>query len=182
MKKLFSSIALLCAIILLVVSGCSLPADNAPQETNPPAPLQTDTFSVEPAPQATQAPFESGLPTPAAGVDVDLAAMSSTMVFAEVYNMMTEPQNYMGKTVRMRGRYYNEYNVATQTYYHFVLIADASACCQQGIEFIWNGEHTYPDDYPADNEYVEVTGVFGSYEETVQTYYCLYADAVGPVS
>ena len=31
--------------------------------------------------------------------DVDLTNLSSTMVYSEVYNMMSTPENYIGKTV-----------------------------------------------------------------------------------
>ena len=33
--------------------------------------------------------------------DVDLTQLSSTLVYAEVYNMASNPQSYVGKTVRM---------------------------------------------------------------------------------
>ena len=35
--------------------------------------------------------------------DVDLTQLSSTLVYAEVYNMASNPQSYVGKTVRMKG-------------------------------------------------------------------------------
>jgi hypothetical protein len=111
-------------------------------------------------------------------IDVDLTTLSSTMVYAEVYNMMTVPNEYMGKTIKMGGQYYANYYEETGLYYHCVIIADATACCQQGLEFKWNGDHTYPDDYPADNSEIEVVGVFGSYDELGQTYYYLAVDNI----
>ena len=66
-------------------------------------------------------------------VDVDLTAMTSTMVYAEVNQMLTTPQNYMGKTVRMKGSF--TYSGSVEKYYFACIIADATACCQQGIEF-----------------------------------------------
>jgi len=108
-------------------------------------------------------------------VDVDLTVLSSTMVYAEVYNMMVRPDDYIGKVVKMRGPYYASYYDETGKYYHYVIIEDATACCQQGLEFIWDGGHTYPDDYPENNTNIEVVGVFGSYEELGSTYYYLAA-------
>ena len=108
-------------------------------------------------------------------VDVDLTVLSSTMVYAEVYNMMVRPDDYIGKVVKMRGPYYASYYDETGKYYHYVIIEDATACCQQGLEFIWDGGHTYPDDYPENNKNIEVVGVFGSYEELGSTYYYLAA-------
>jgi len=105
------------------------------------------------------------------GADVDLTEMSSTMVYAEVYNIMTNPDEYMGKTIKMSGLYYASYYDLTDLYYHYVVVEDATACCAQGLEFVWDGEHAYPDDYPEEQTNIEVAGVFGSYDELGRTYY-----------
>ena len=112
------------------------------------------------------------------GVDVDLTALSSTMVYAEVYNIMVSPDKYIGKTVKMRGSYYASYYDETGKYYHYVIIEDAAACCQQGLEFIWNGDHTYPEDYPADGTEVEVVGTFDTYEELGVSYSYILTDKI----
>lgn len=111
-------------------------------------------------------------------IDIDLTIMSSTMVYVEVYNMMTQPEDYLGKTIKVRGEYYVSYYDVTEQYYHFVVIADATACCTQGLEFVWQGEHIYPEDYPADGKEIELTGVFSSYEEEGITYYCIDTDTI----
>ncbi|MCL2078804.1 MAG: hypothetical protein FWH17_03055 [Oscillospiraceae bacterium] len=115
-------------------------------------------------------------------VDVDLTALSSTMIYAEVYNIMTNPDDYMGKRIKMRGPYYASYFDETGSYYHYVIVEDAAACCMQGLEFIWNGEHIYPDDYPQDKAIVEIIGVFGSYDELNETYYYLSVDDITAVN
>jgi len=108
---------------------------------------------------------------------IDLTVMSATMIYAEVYKIMSTPQEYIGATIRMRGPYYASYYEPTDGYYHFVIIEDATACCSQGIEFIWRGNHTYPDDYPKNKTIIEMTGVFGSYDELDITYYYLAIDS-----
>lgn len=112
-------------------------------------------------------------------VDYDLTAMNSDMVYSTVYQMMTDPEAYVGKTVRMNGAYIVNYWESTDTYYHCVLIKDAQACCQQGIEFVWgDGNHKYPDDYPEENAEVLVTGTFETYKEDGDTnLYCRLEDA-----
>lgn len=40
---------------------------------------------------------------PADGVDIDLTAMSGTMVYSEVLNMQKTPEAYEGKVVKMSG-------------------------------------------------------------------------------
>ena len=109
---------------------------------------------------------------------VDLTQLSSTMVYAEVYNMMMSPEEYVGKTIKMDGLYYASYIPDMDVYYHFVVIQDATACCEQGLEFIWNGDHTYPNGYPKDETPVEVTGIWRSLEEDGNTYYYIATDGI----
>lgn len=113
------------------------------------------------------------------GVDVDLTLMGSDLVYATVYQMMSKPEEYEGKTIRIEGKYYASYYPITDKYYNYYLIADALACCSQGLEFELAGGAVYPDDYPADQSEVVVTGVFETYtEEAGQTfYYCRLRDA-----
>lgn len=113
-------------------------------------------------------------------VDIDLTVLSSTMVYSEVYNMMVNPDVYLGKTIKVIGPYYaGQLVYGTEKYYHFVVISDATACCQNGIEFIWDdNSHVYPDEYPKDNTIIEITGVFSSYEESGNTYYYLKTNGI----
>jgi len=78
-------------------------------------------------------------------IDVDLTKMSSTIVYAEIFNMLIEPEEYENKIIKLKGNYYVFYNENTNEEYKAVLIPDATACCQQGIEFIFPGEHKYPE-------------------------------------
>ena len=113
------------------------------------------------------------------GVDVDLTLMGKDLIYATVYQMMSKPEEYEGKTIRIEGKYYASYYPITDKYYNYCLIADALACCSQGLEFELGGDAVYPDDYPADQSQVIVTGVFETYtEEAGQTfYYCRLRDA-----
>lgn len=113
------------------------------------------------------------------GVDVDLTLMGSDLVYATVYQMMSKPEEYEGKTIRIEGKYYASYYPITDKYYNYCLIADAAACCSQGLEFELGGGAVYPDGYPEDQSEVIVTGVFETYtEEAGQTfYYCRLRDA-----
>ena len=36
-------------------------------------------------------------------IDLDLSQMSGTIAYAQVYQMVSEPENYVGKIIRMRG-------------------------------------------------------------------------------
>lgn len=102
--------------------------------------------------------------------DVDLTKLSSTMVYSEIYNMMTSPDAYIGKQIKMSGSFGVYQDQTTGKLYYACLIADATSCCSQGIEFVLEGDHTYPDDYPEINSTITVTGTFDTYEENGYCY------------
>ena len=108
--------------------------------------------------------------------DVDLTTLSSTLVYSEVYNMMTAPSDYVGKNVKMKGAfsYYQDPNTGNE--YYACIIQDATACCAQGIEFVLAGDHKYPDDYPEMNSEITVAGVFDTYMEG-EYMYCTLKNA-----
>lgn len=113
------------------------------------------------------------------GIDLDLTEMGSDMVYATVYQLMVDPDTYIGKKIKMQGAYNATYCETTKKYYHYCIIKDAAACCAQGMEFVWdNGQHKYPDEYPKDQADVVVSGVFETYREDGDTnLYCRLKDA-----
>ena len=138
-------------------------------------PSQMDgSGAVNPNHQGDEFVTEEPLGEADPNVDVDLTILSANMVYAEVYNMMMYPDNYLGKTIKVSGPYYPLYYDGTGNYYHYVMIEDALACCQNGMEFIWDeGTHTYPDEYPKEDEVIEIVGELKSYKEENYIYYYL---------
>ncbi len=110
---------------------------------------------------------------------VDLTVLSSTMVYSEVFNMMMEPEKYIGKTVKMSGMYSVYYDESKDKYYHACIISDATACCSQGLEFELTEDYKYPDDYPEEAEDVCVTGIFDTYQEDGYKYCVLKNARIG---
>lgn len=106
-------------------------------------------------------------------VDVDLSVMNSTMVYAKVYDIVTNPTAYVGKTIKAKGNYYTSYYSQTQKYYNYVVIQDATACCAQGLEFECSVAN-----YPSKGAEIEIVGVFKSYEELGITYYYIQASSL----
>lgn len=104
-------------------------------------------------------------------VDLDLSAMSGTVVYAEVFNIMMSPEQYVGKTLRMSGTFAVAHDLVNGHLYTSCVIQDATACCSQGIEFEWAGEHAYPEDYPQLDSEIEVCGTFEQYEDENGAYY-----------
>lgn len=85
--------------------------------------------------------------------------------------MLSAPENYIGKKVKMSGQFAiyqpaeSDGQASTEQIYFACLIADATACCQQGIEFVLNGDYKFPDDYPELGTEITVTGEFQTYME-----------------
>ena len=114
-------------------------------------------------------------------IDVDLNNLNANVVYSQVFLMMTEPDKFIGKRIRMSGQF-NVYaaqdgNPSGVTEYYAIIIADAQACCQRGIEFVWPG-HTYPEGFPEVKSNASVTGIFEVYEENGKKYCRLVADSV----
>ena len=147
MKKLF-------CLLMIVVLLCALAACGSANDAESSSPEAAEANSI----------------------DVDLTKLSSTMVYSEVYNMMYTPDDYIGKTVKMRGQFAYYEAPDTKSQYFACIIADATACCSQGLEFVLTGEHTYPKDYPELGSEITVTGIFELYEEN-GLQYCRLTDA-----
>ncbi|MBE5944497.1 MAG: hypothetical protein E7258_06215 [Lachnospiraceae bacterium] len=117
----------------------------------------------------------TGEPDPT--VDIDMTVMPANMVFSQVSHIMRDPDSYLGKTMKIQGPYYALYYDVTGNYYHYVIITDAQACCESGFEFIWDeGAHTYPDEYPKDDQEIVISGELKCYEEEDYIYYYLDVD------
>lgn len=93
-------------------------------------------------------------------IDFDLSKMSSTMVYAEVFNMLINSEEYENKVIKVKGNFDVFFNEEKNEKYFAIVIPDATACCQQGIEFIWIGNHKYPDDYPKIGQEITVVGKY----------------------
>lgn len=134
------------------------------------------TASEEPKPLQTL-PLETGereqtAPTAdtAESTFVDLTALSSTMVYAEVFAMMSSPEDYVGKTVKMqgifsKGQLYAAGSLNDGGTVFACVIQDATACCAQGIPFELAGDHTYPQDYPELGDAITVVGTFEIHQQ-----------------
>lgn len=147
-------------------------ADVTDQTTENAAQSQQITQKQEaPTPEPSSEPVTLSIPEGSEEeIDVDLTALSSTMVYSEVYNMMAAPETYIGKTVLMKGPFAVYYDEAADNYYFACVIQDATACCAQGLEFVLAGEPAFPDSYPEPGTEICVTGVFDTYQEGDYTY------------
>lgn len=182
MKKVVC--VLLAAVMCLAVTGCGGAGNGRPAQTNQGKSVN-DVLSekINEGDQTKEdSPAQSRDDTGSVNgtvndipVDVDLTQLSSTMVYSEVYNMMTEPDSYRGKSIRMKGTF--AYSVGKEGYYLFCVIADATACCAQGMEFVLKEDRKFPDEYPPETTEITVVGTFDTYMED-SFEYCHLINAV----
>ncbi len=181
-QRLISALAALTAALCISACGDTSSVDRIIDGSSKTA---EDQFVDEIAKQAEQqaetglAP-ETSAPPPLPDVndfdpsngefDVDLTSLDANMTYAQVYDMVTSPDNYTGKYVKAKGTF--AYTHDNDRDYFAVMIADATACCAQGLEFqLADADKlTYPDDYPEVGEEIVITGHFNSYMEGNYTY------------
>lgn len=166
-KSLIVAVAL---AVVLVLMGCTGgPGRSAPSQQQGVSDVlqqQMQSNSAQADSETAERSFTGGEGPIYDKVDFDLTAMGSDMVYATVFDMMSNASTYEGKVIRMEGPFYHTHDDVHDADYYFVIIQDATACCAQGLEFVWgDGTHVWPTDYPKENEEVVVTGVFEIYAE-----------------
>ncbi len=162
MKKILCILLSAC-FALTVFASCGKKSSSGATEPAAPGAQSKETETAAQTQNAASDP-----------VDVDLTKMSSTMIYAEVLNMtQTAPEDYLGKTIRIKGNFTVSKSEEYNRNYYWCVIPDATACCSQGIEFILDGNPDYPLDYPELNSEITVEGVYESYREGDYTYYQL---------
>ena len=102
-----------------------------------------------------------------------IVEIKEKMFIAQVNDVYLNPDDYVGKTIKLEGLFMTQDNGAQIPPYYFV-IRYGPGCCgndgNAGFEVIWDKQMPV---YPQDNEWVEAVGVFGSYEEDGYPYYCI---------
>ena len=185
MKRLFCLLLAVCMTLSLCACGKDSEKDAGNDASSSNEKSSASAESI-PTPKEQKTPDEQQTPeepeqtqTSADGVEVDLTVLSSTMVYSEVYNMLyNDPAHYLGKTVKAKGTF-SLYQLVTDGVLqpdpvaYACIIADATACCAEGMEFVLEGDYTYPDDYPELGAEITVIGEFQSYEENGMTWYHL---------
>lgn len=97
-------------------------------------------------------------------INLDLTKQSATVVYSQVFNMMVEPETFVGKKIRLNGIATAIHDEEENKDYFACIVMDATACCAQGIEFELPENMQSPEFYPKDGDEITVTGVFEMYE------------------
>ena len=149
----------LCVLLMLVLTACGAPAARSGGNTVSDV-LNATTAATTKATTTTAAKLLPTIATGTSAYDVDLTALSSTLVYAEVNNMMTQPDTYADKSIKMKGTCDIYHDETTGKTYYACIIKDATACCASGIEFELMGGN-----YPSKDADITVAGTFDTYEE-----------------
>ncbi|WP_296135413.1 hypothetical protein [uncultured Eubacterium sp.] len=137
------------AIILTLVLALSFVACSKNSDKNDNSNSKTTTKATETT-------------TEAKSVDLDLTELSSTLIYSEVYNMLITPDDYKGKIIKMKGQFNQYTDEQTGKTYNAVIIPDATACCQQGLEFELSDKTNPNFEQGAE---ITVVGTFDTYSE-----------------
>ena len=152
---------ILLLILILLLTSC-----------NKKTPAQNTITSVETIPQAQVTVLTQK-------VDYDLSDMNFTMISSFFFQMLVEAETYENKTFKIKGKFQsfdNEENPAALPYFS-VIINDVTMCCQEGIDFIWTGDHKWPQDYPKQDQEITIIGKYIVTEEDGVSYsYILASD------
>lgn len=103
-------------------------------------------------------------------INLDLTKMSATMIYSTIFDMLIMPEDYIEKTIKLSGWFETYTDPQTGEMYYAVVVPDATACCQQGLEFVWPGDHKYPEDFPEIMQDITVTGIYKLIENDGITY------------
>ena len=156
---------------LCILAGCA--ASPSPAQTAESAAPTAE--AAETTASQTALPETTALPKDLPPVDIDLTVMNQTMMYAQAYDMIYNSEQYIGKTVRIRGPFNTYTDTETGEVHRAILIRDATACCTQGIEF----EPADPDvSTPAIDTELTVSGTFDTYMNDMFLYCVLRNAAV----
>lgn len=159
MKKDILRLILCILSAAMLLCACSCASKEAPaQETSAAEPAAAETAAAETKTEAAPA-----------RIDLDLSAMSGNIVYSQILNMMNDPRPFLNKVIKVAGYYTCFEDTTLGTVYHACMIPDAAACCSQGLEFVWGGNHG-PADYPQEATDIVVTGRLEMYEENGSNY------------
>ncbi|MBO4629902.1 MAG: hypothetical protein J5687_08140 [Treponema sp.] len=144
--------------------------------------LLLTSCTKKPNAEVKQPPAEAEAATPAAAtvkVDYDLSNMNFTMISSFFFQMLIEPETYENKTFKIKGKFQSFENEEDPTAlpYFSVIMNDVTMCCQEGIDFQWQGDHNWPNDYPEQDQEITIIGKYIVTETDGFTYnYILASD------
>ena len=157
----------------LTACGAAAPAS---EQTPPALPAETPLPTREPTPLPTAEPTPQPLSETETG-ELDLTGMRGTMLYTMIYNMMKQPDDYLGRPTRVKGQFSAYVDEKSGKSYYACYIADAAGCCAQGLEFLPADAPAYPDDFPEPGTDISVRGELALMQEENGFQYLVLKDA-----
>ena len=158
----------LIAIAAFSMVGCG--KGEAKADTTKTESKKADVESSDKKTDSAVEDFAADNPDGDPSVDIDLTTLSSTFVYSEVFNMIMEPLEFVGKTIKMEGTCNVYKDPDTGKVYYACFISDASQCCSQGLEFVLDEDKYQQSDYPENGEEIIIKGTFATYDENGNQY------------
>ncbi len=75
----------------------------------------------------------------------DLTQMSSTMVYSQIFDLVTDPNKYLNSNFTVQGSLLNSEDANTGEMFYALLIVDATSCCAQGLELSFPEDMELPE-------------------------------------
>ncbi len=94
---------------------------------------------------------------------IDLSQENATTAYTITANMLNNPSDYLGKTIKIKGTH-----SATNKTIHKLTVTDSTGCCNASIEFVLKS-----NSYPPINSVITIEGIFESYIIDNTTHYRL---------
>jgi hypothetical protein len=158
MKKI-TALAVLVILAAGLLAGCAKEDEKEPENT-------------------LGSPNDSELTFVTQVVDIDLTAFSTSMAYATMVDLLSNPEEYTGKVIKANGFYEPFYFEGTGRYHHLIEVEGPDGCCPQYFEFVLSGDRVFPDEYPETFAAIQIVGVFGIYEEAGYTLIYLEVDDI----
>lgn len=128
----------------------------------PPSASSTAGLSETDDSQASSS-SEPAVPVSYDTIDLDLTTQSPTMIYAQVFNMMLDPDSFNGKVIKLNGACAIFQDETLKQAFYACIVKDATACCAQGLEFVLSNEYSI-DEYPTENADITIIGRFETYK------------------
>lgn len=156
MKRIF----VLLTVCLVLLVGCvdNDPATDLSQEDNSGTQVIDESDSTVQSSESASAGHDISVEEPSG----DVVEIKEKMFIAQTNDIYYNTEDYLGKTIKYEG-IFDVYEVPDTDEKYYSVIRYGPGCCgvdaNAGFEVIWDNE------YPDQNDWVEVIGVLEEYEE-----------------
>ena len=106
--------------------------------------------------------FIFAAPKQSAPKTIDLTKLGATILYAQVYNMLMEADNFNGTRIKMDGTYYENTDIEQGPPFQCIIVTDITGCCSAGFDVLKANDSIK---FPKHLSQVEVEGTFTVKEE-----------------